>query len=200
MNIIKQIQNYFNPKNNIIYLGDDYYKESDNIERSRLIHSFDRFLLRRSYSSSDIPQEYRKGEFTIIYENIFYKSIFDGEGEKLRKIIRLKDSKLHSEFLPALEIISIDLNHTIHKEYRQNGILHNNRGHAICFVCLNCLKINNKVEYCTHMEISRNRYYLDGKLYEEEQWMFVMYIEFFKKIIDVDERLYRDVISIIKKY
>jgi hypothetical protein len=93
----------------------------------KLINKFSRFLQRKTYSLSDIPEEFKKGEYTIIYDDIIFIGHFDYTEYKTKKIIRLKDSLLHSDIFPAVEMISTNPKIPNIKGYYKNGKLHNTK-------------------------------------------------------------------------
>lgn len=177
-----------------------------------LINKFSRFLQRKTYSLSDIPDEFKKGDYTIIYDDIIFIGHFDYTEYKTKKIIRLKDGLLHSDIFPAIEMISTNPKIPNIKEYYKNGKLHNTKSYAIINECILCsiddrncphpnkADYNGKlcfscsfIKYCDHIGYPKYDYYLDDKKYNIENWNF-------QTILGRDKRLHKDIVNIISKY
>ena len=99
----EKFMNFLEKKNQIIYLGNT----ETNIGDQYLIRKFNRYLERFFYSNSDIPLEFTKGKYTIVYDDII--QVWNGkkyEKHKIQKIIRLNECRLNSEILPSIELRS----------------------------------------------------------------------------------------------
>lgn len=168
---------------NIIYL------DKSNKKDENLIIKFGRYFQKMS---SDLPKEFREGEYTIVFDDVVYVGWYMKKSCLVNTTLRLKNGLLHSYLLPSIEIIPKNPNFPYIAQYRKNGLFHKERGYACISRCIECVD----TEYCRHGHKNFRHYYINGKL----EWCDIISKERLKNILRKDNRIYDDINFIIMSY